>query len=505
MSHFHLNLIKLKKMHHFYRFTYLLITVLLINITTLSSRAETNSSLLAITYVKVVPMDSEYTLKNQTVIIEDGVITAMGKRVPIPEEATVIKGNGKYLMPGLFDMHAHLFFPEEEFPLFIANGVTSIRILFGAPFLQDYQEMIRNGDILGPDIANLASPIIDTPPSRPDFTLVESEAEARQVVSDFVAQGYDSIKLYHTFPLNIYEAAIDQARLEGIPVIGHAPHLGGIQQVFQTPLDSVEHLYCYRGPVPSNFFRDEFVSWAEPFAPGEAANLAQQTAAAGFWNCPTLIVREKFDLRENMLSELEERPEVRFVNPITRTFWDPVAFGLTDADLALMVQGRPQAREMVKALHDAGAPLLLGSDCLNPLVIPGFSIHEELATFVKAGLTPFEALLTGTRDAAAFLGLENERGTVEVGKRADLILLKKNPLKKIKNTQTIEAVIVNGQVFTREELDAQLEALAEQFENPPTQAMLERAERNLAIGLGPCCRHHTGCSPLKHNPSKNSD
>lgn len=384
--------------------------------------------------VAVVPMDGDRVLEGRTVLVRDGVVAAVGEEVAVPGGALRIDGRGRYLMPGLADMHVHNWY-EEEHVLFLANGVTTVRNLWGAPMHVRWRREIEAGERLGPTIRT-TGPIVDgaEPVWQEGAVVVTTPERAREVVADQKAAGYDAVKVYDRLSADAYAALAAAAREAGMRLEGHVPAAVGIGRALEAGQDSVEHLGGY------------------PLANAETmAELAKRTAEAGTWSCVTLVVYAKRD----------PGPEMRYVPPRLRATWGPATVAEVPPPLRELAAMRGRA---ARTLHEATGRVLLGTDCGTPFIVAGWSVHEELALLVGAGLTPYEALSCGTRRAAEYLG--EPSGVVAEGKRADLLLLDANPLEDVANAARIRGVMVRGRWLPREELDRMLETVAASYERP---------------------------------------
>jgi imidazolonepropionase-like amidohydrolase len=429
---------------------------------------------LAFVDVNIVPMDSERIIPHQTVIIDNGRIVKIdhsSKIIP-PKNMVQIVGSGLYLMPGLADMHTHTW-AIADFLLFLANGVTTIRNMWGGRRHLLWRKRIARGELLGPTIFT-AGPIIDgNPPIWNTSKPVVTAQEAREEVSQEKKLGYDFVKVYNRLSIDAYEAIIESARKFGMPVAGHVPTAVGLETALKSG-QTIEHLTGYidaleaddspmRGKLdrPSRRVAVNFLDEAK------LSGIVEATIAANVWNCVTLIVTRKF-VPLKQAQELLRDPIMRFVPPAWFASWDPSKDfrmkDLTDTDFELLRKADDVRTRITRRLHEAGAKILLGTDNPNPFVVPGFSIHEELRNLVDAGLSPYEAIKAGTRDAAWFLEALSEFGTVEVGKRADLILLQANPMENVGNVAKRVGVMVQGEWYTEEELQEMLEKLVGTYE-----------------------------------------
>jgi imidazolonepropionase-like amidohydrolase len=412
-------------------------------------------ALIAFVNVNVVPMDSERILPAQTVIVRADRISEVGPAdtIHVPEGALRIDGRGKYLMPGLVDMHVHQRGEHRKFQLtlFIANGVTTVRNMAGDESVLRFREQIEAGKLVGPTIYT-TGPIIDAyPPPWPGSAVVETPQQAAQVVAEHKKAGYDFIKVYNRLSLECYDAIIEAAAKYGMPVVGHVPRNVGIEHALAAGQHTAEHLYRYGG-----YLEVEGYDGMEKIDEEKLLHIAQATRDSGMWNCVTLV---KFQKASGMTDEEADQerklPCMRYVPPRIRERWTKMR-DLEDAH-SLRLSNR---KRVTKALHDAGAGILLGTDTANPYVVAGFSVHEELNNLVDAGLTPYEAIKAGTRDAAECLGELDEFGTVSPSLRADLILVEANPLTDVNNAARRIGVMVRGRWFAQSELQTMLDALA---------------------------------------------
>ncbi|HUP49992.1 MAG TPA: amidohydrolase family protein [Thermoanaerobaculia bacterium] len=415
---------------------------------------------LAFVGVNLVPMTRELgVVRAQTVIVRDGRIETVGPAAttPVPAGAERIEGRGRYLMPGLADMHVHLEYFESPavLELFLASGVTFVRNMDGRPWILEWKRAIDAGELEGPAIYT-AGPLLDgSPPALPDNTVLATEEEARAAVAGQQAAGYDFIKVYTNLQSKIYEAILDEALQRGMPVAGHVPRRSTMRRALEGHA-SIEHLADFDELIESD---DSPVrgrwDWSKlylamPADPQKTAAAAAQVAAAGVAVVPALVQAQHALARPEVLASWLAREELTAVPPDAVTHWEnrvrAASARLDDEDWQIVERGAANRLALVKALHAAGVTILAGTDTPNPFVVPGASIHRELQLLVAAGLTPKAALAAATREAARFVGQEDEWGTVERGKRADLVLLAGNPLRSIAATATPVVVMVRGVV-----------------------------------------------------------
>jgi len=436
---------------------------------------------LLIGNVNVVDVDGNRVLRDRQVLVDDGVIVSVdtASAGAPPEGLATVDGRGGYLLPGLADMHVHLEYFEDPdmLWLFLANGVTLVRQMDGRPYLVDWRERIRRGELPGPEIVT-AGPIIDgETPVDPEYAAAGSSRAARRIVEQQHRDGYDFIKVYHGLKPAVLNAVFDAAADKGMPVAGHVPFRVGLERILEGGrLGSIEHLDGYDDLVqPLGSPMLEGWNWrkmimAVPVDERRLERVAHQTAESGIWNTPTLAVKDWRWLRPENLVQQQQRKELVFLPDAVVGAWNPAhwtggrgqlyrSFGA--AEFADIEQGFVNSQRIVSALHRHGVGLLAGTDTPNPFIVPGFSLHRELEHLVGAGLTPAEALAASTTNAARYLGRERELGCVAPGCRADLILVADNPLDDIRNLRTIQALLLGGRWILRDELQRHLESLAQ--------------------------------------------
>jgi imidazolonepropionase-like amidohydrolase len=418
----------------------------------------------------VIDCTGAKTKADQTVLIIGDRIQGIGRsdKLKIPRSAQIVDATGKFLIPGLWDMHVH-WYDTYGFSLFVANGVTGIREMFGFPSLLDIRKDITAGALVGPRMV-VASPIVDGPnPIWPDSIVAGNANEGRQAVIKAKADGYDFVKVYSLLPRDAYLAIADQARESKIPFAGHVPSSITATEAAEAGQRSIEHLDGIL--ISCSTREDEMRKIGRTASIEERRNkskvildtLSRSKAKALFanlkrnhvWQCPTLnVLRSMANLDDPGLAE---DPRLKYVSREIRDLWNPKNdFRLksrTAEDYALAKKTYQKQVEVVGEMRRSGLEFLAGTDVLNPYCFPGFSLHDELSLLVGAGLTPMEALQSATRNPARFLGMGKEVGTVQKGKLADLVLLDADPLLDIRNTTKITAVIVNGRLLDRSGLD----------------------------------------------------
>lgn len=413
--------------------------------------------------VNVVSMRDDQVQYNQTVLVEDGRISLIGPvdTTPIPKDIEVVDGTDRFLMPGLAEMHAHVpgvSSPElkRTLTLFAANGVTLLRGMLGQPAHLRLRQSLAQGEEFGPRL-------FTSGPSMNGNSVSGPADGARKVREQFDA-GYDLVKIHPGLTADEFAAIADAANELGIPFAGHVPAAVGLRDALSSGISTIDHLDGYLAalmPADSDasggyggFFD---VLLAGQLGEENIAELAAATVAAGTWNVPTESLFEH-SVSEVTVAELSSRAEMRYMPESTVQQWVRAKQSIEndrDFDPEVARQAIRLRRMLIKALHDAGAGLLLGSDAPQVFNVPGFAVHHELAFLVEAGLTPYEALATGTTAVAEYLG--SNTGMVTVGRDADLILLDADPLADIRNTRRIHGVMLRGSWFSAAALDKRLE------------------------------------------------
>ena len=428
---------------------------------------------LQIVPVNIVSPVSGEILRDRSIVIKDGrianIVPASGN-VELPvgvtqEEPSVIDGRNGYVIPGLAEMHAHVpdrnrgeQYTRDILTLFLANGVTTIRGMLGAPWHLELRDLLERQQWPGPHLIT----------SGPSFNgnSVSSPAQAAQRVRDQVAAGYDFLKLHPGLKAEEFTAIARTAKELNTPFAGHVSTDVGIAAALQAQQATIDHLDGYAQlmvPASSDLFgvAPTFfgVNLGAALNRDMAHDLATRTAAAGVWNVPTQ------SLLENIyggvpVEDLLSRPAMNYVGVDLRKSWTrSVVQGRKSVSETSQRRFIDARRKLIFELQQAGAELLLGSDAPQIMNVPGFSVHEELEFLVSAGLTPLQALQSGTTNPARFFSHE-DRGQITRGMLADLVLLESNPLENISATRNILGVIRGGTWYSRSRLDAMLKDVA---------------------------------------------
>ena len=419
--------------------------------------------------VSVVPMDREQVLANQTVVVRDGRIVYVGdaKGAPPTPGAQRVAGNGKFLMPGLAEMHAHIpggqappEVPRRVLELFALNGVTQIRGMLGDPLHLTLRQQVERGELLGPRIV-VGGPSLNG-------NSVATPAQAAAAVTAQKSAGYDLLKIHPGIKREVFDTLAATADRVGIRFAGHVPFDVGVRRAIESKFASIEHLDGYlEAMVPaSRTVTEEQIGF---FGSGisEFVDLSQLPALVADTKRNGVLVAPTEALMVNMASEesvdeMVKRPEMKYWFPNQVSQWANATRSIRanpTFDAAHRSRFRALRKTLIRAMRDGGVGFILASDAPQMWNVPGFSTTHELVSLVAAGLTPYEALRSGTVNVAAAIGESKDAGTVERGKRADLILLDGNPLADVRHVGRPAGVMLRGKWLGREELDRRLAAL----------------------------------------------
>jgi imidazolonepropionase-like amidohydrolase len=433
----------------------------------------------AFTNVNVIPMDRERVLQDQTVVVQDGRITSFGSAasVSVPAGATRIDARGKFLMPGIAEMHGHLIAVNPQAPnaatqatlaedvlfLYVAAGATTVRGMQGHVSQLEHRRRVESGELIGPRLY-LAAPSL----GGVGGNAVTDAEVARQRVRDAKQAGFDLLKVHEGLSPQVYAAIVDEAKKQGLPWGGHISNFVHLSGALAAKQSTIDHLDNYlEAMTPNN---------GAGIAPGQLAlmadesripELAQATRAAGVAVVPTSSLWETLrGARE--VAELQTRPELKYVPQTMRQGWTNQATNARQNANPEAARREVELRDKVlKALNEAGVPILMGTDAPQVFSVPGFSLYHELPVMVRAGMTPYQVLASGTINVARFFGTESETGTIGNGKRADLLLLDANPLQNIDNIQRRAGVMVNGRWLPETEIQRRLSEITARYAGGP--------------------------------------
>ena len=426
------------------------------------------SQTIAFTNATVIPMDRERSLERHTIIVRGDRIVEVGPSatVRVPGGATEVNAQGKFIIPGLAEMHAHIpggnaprEFTDRVLALYVLNGVTTVRGMLGSPLHLELRSKAASGEIFGPTIYT-------TGPSFNGQSVTSPEV-GMQMVRDQKTGGYDLLKIHPGIARAAYDSIAATATRLGIPFAGHVPADVGVRRAIEVKQASIDHLDGYleamiaadkRASAPQSAWFGinivPLVDWSL------LAPLARATVANNVWVVPTETIMESQSVGN--LEEMLAWPEMRYWPENQRTAWTNAFRNFRSQPFwsqqagAAFVSAR---RRLMKELHDAGVKFLLGSDAPQVWNVPGFSIHREAKQMVAAGLTPYQVLASGTRNVGEYFGAAREFGTIEAGKRADLVVLDADPLRDIGNTSQIFGVMARGRWLDKAEITRRLAAL----------------------------------------------
>jgi imidazolonepropionase-like amidohydrolase len=439
--------------------------------------------------VRIVDVTRGEVLSAGTVVVRAGKIAEIrsgerGYRHETRPGSVVLDASGMFLIPGLWDMHAHIRDPEREFRMLVANGVLGIRDMGGEPEkIFRWREQAASGALQGPRIV-ACGPIVDGPePSNPPISVVVRDAaEGRAIVEKLKTMGADCVKVHDRVPLDAYRAIADQARRSGLPLVGHIPVRVPTLAAVEAGQRSVEHQIGLRGAslaerevmeaeakqnvIAEAMKKGDFSLIPEAIArkgsllldrfdSRRAQELYRAFVKHGTYLDPTLVTQYALTFVDEL--SRREDPRMKYIPAAEREYWKPEKGMLTryrtPAYIAYRKREFAKTLEQIPVARRAGVSFVAGTDMWLPYVYPGFSTHDEMALFVQAGLSPIEALRTATLNPARLLRLESSTGSIRTGMAADLVLLAADPLKDIANTKKIAAVILRGKLLRRADLD----------------------------------------------------
>lgn len=443
-------------------------SILFIVLTSISFAQEiisNKSKEIIFTNVNVIPMDREQVLENQTVVVKDGKIAAIGNNAKYGKDALVINAKGKYLTPGWSEMHAHVPPIDDMQPmkdvliLYLANGITTIRGMLGHPKHLELRSKIRSGEILGPNFYTTG----------PSFNgqSVQTPERGIEMVKEQKAAGYDYMKMHPGLTKETFPAIIKTANELNMPFVGHVSFQVGVWKAIEAGYSSIDHM-------------DGFI---DVITPGADTLAEQQIGLFGAWIgyradvskatklinalkekniavVPTMALGERWQ-SPLPAEEYTKAPEMKYMKPEEIKNWVNAKNSYLNSPLFTKEHAAKYLevrRKLIYECYKNGVQVLLGSDGPQVFNVPGFSIHHEMKYLVDAGLTPYETLKTGTVNVAAYLKKDNS-GMIKAGNVSDLVLLNGNPLKDINQTKNIEGVMIGNQWLSKEYLAKELKKL----------------------------------------------
>lgn len=410
---------------------------------------------VAFVNVNVLPMTSETVLEGQTVVVRDGRIIAVGADVEVPAGATQVDGTGKFLMPGLAEMHGHIPPPnapqayiEHVLFLYLSQGITTVRGMLGQPGQLDLRERALAGDLDSPTLY-LAGPSFNG-------NSVSSPEQAAEMVRAQHAEGWDLLKIHPGLTRPEYNAMAETAREVGITFAGHVPAEVGLLHALEQKQLTIDHVDGY----------NEYLNGFEgPIDEAQLAEVVRLTREAETWIVPTMAVWETL-YGVNDIEMLSAYPELQYMPPQIVAQWkaaDTQRRNNPNFNLDASQRAINNRVVILAALHEGGVPILMGTDAPQQFSVPGFSLHRELKIMEQAGMTPYEILHSGTVNVGRYFADKDTFGSVAEGHRADLVLLDANPLTNLNNTTQIAGVMARGRWWSRADIDARLADIAQTY------------------------------------------
>ena len=418
-----------------------------------------HAPVMVFTNVTVVPMDSDRILEGYTVVVEGERIVAMGPNgdIGLPKESLVIDGTGKFLMPGLAEMHGHIPPPsdaateiENVLFLYVANGITTVRGMLGYPGQLDLRAQALAGQIVSPTLY-LAGPSFNG-------GSVTSPAQASARVRSQKDEGWDLLKIHPGVTRAEYDALAKTANEVGIAFGGHVPAEVGIEHAIEMGQLTFDHLDGYGAFLDGS---------SGPVDRSKLHSIVKKTVDAGAWVVPTMVLWETI-LGVGELSEMMRWPELKYVSARTVSSWERAFQGRTSGGVNLNASyNLADARmEILAALNDAGANILMGTDAPQQFSVPGFSLHREMEKMVDAGMSTYDVLKSGTKNVGVYFDDKDTFGTIAVGQRADLLLLDANPLESVRNVSRRSGVMVRGSWISENDIQNRLGQIASSYQRP---------------------------------------
>ncbi|MCH8121645.1 MAG: amidohydrolase family protein [Bacteroidetes bacterium] len=408
--------------------------------------------------VTVIPMTGERVLMNQTVVVEGDRIVAIGPvgDVHIPKSAMIIDGEGKFLIPGLSEMHGHIPPPtqskqniENVLFLYVANGITTVRGMLGYENQLELKERAFNGEIVSPNLY-LAGPSFNG-------NSINSPEQAIQRVRAQVIEGWDLLKIHPGLKIEEYDAMAETAREQGIRFGGHVPADVGIEHAIEMGQETFDHLDGYVEYV---------VDEAGYIDENRLTDIVKRSKEAGIWVVPTMVLWETI-LGVGDLDAMKEFPELQYVSPRSVQGWVNAferRVGNPDFDPMYMNNIANARMRILSELHQQGVRILMGTDAPQQFSVPGFSLHREMEKMVEAGMSPFEVLKSGSTNVGEYFQNEDDFGTIQVGQRADLVLLNADPLASVRNISKRSGVMVKGRWLSEEDIQDRLDEIRQSYD-----------------------------------------
>ncbi len=460
-----------------------LLSLLILTLSLLTPENAPDQNDLFITNTNIITLDDETILEQKDIRISDGVISEIGQNLSIPKNSRVVDGTGLYVMPALFDMHAHISYlnpwHQYQLALYPYFGVHHVNIMTGSDGLLDVAGKYNSGAVTPGPTITLASELIDgDPPMWGDDhngPVLTHPAEVDSVLQALKAKSYRDLKVYNRLSEEVYSSILESAAEMDLRVVGHMPHGLAPNDRLDYRHQRIDHLEGYLelaydgdlSELPSDYM-ERRQALMDGYSRDKMKQAAKRTAERGIWNTPTHVLYSSLT-DTSYVSEMMEGEFSSLLDPGIVQFWSGPASNPQIMPHLSSEQFRDIHRHMVGALHRAGARILAGTDAPMPVLLFGHSVHQELKYFTEAGMSPYEALKTATVYPAEYLGLEKS-GKVLPKYHANLLILRNNPLDNIENTLTIEAMILESEYVTRKELRSEISRIRNNLEEMMNQS-----------------------------------
>lgn len=437
-----------------------------------------SATVYAIKDITIVDVEKGILIPERTVLVVNDRIDKIGpyEKIKIPEGATVIDGQGLYLMPGLVDAHVHYYDAPVFGRVLLANGVLLVRDM-GMPneYILPLRDQLNRGEILGPDMVAAGAMLDGISPVIPTISIsVSTPEEGRAAVQAQIAAGANMIKVYSKLDRAVYLAIAEEAHRSGIQVVGHVPDTVYIEDAAAAGQSSIEHWFGF-DKVIARLLGEQvefqytgigsgfgYLMRLEEIDPQALQDVYRRLKKNGVTMDPTVVIFRNWPTVDSL--ELQSLPHGEYISHDLFSMWKAQWAGQTEFP-DLFWQNWAQ---MVKQMNEAGIPLMVGTDLMCPGLVPGYSVHEEMQIWQEAGIPPADILRSATLVPAQFMGLENRLGSIQEGRAASMILVRGNPLDDIRNAQQIESIFLRGKYFSREDLDQLLAEARELAKQPVT-------------------------------------
>ncbi len=402
-----------------------------------------NESKVAFTHVNIIPMDSNHVLTDKTVLVENGIITGIYDEFETSQNIKMVDGQLKYLAPGLIDAHAHIF-DRSDLALNLSQGVTTVRNMMGFPMHLRWRSEVNNNLFPGASIYTAGPTLNMGSDSGPFHKVLKNSNEGRKAVKLTKSKGYDFVKIYDGLTEEVFKAIMDEAKLQSIKVAGHPPRAVNLETLANSDIVSIEHAEeIFQGMM--NY----------KYSTKKTDSIAKILSEREIYVTPTLIIYHYLYRTMNEDREFLDSIPQEYINPLTRFIGNKQLEGYLNMDekgKKYSASKSAALSEILSILHQNNVPLLLGTDLGPNLTVAGYILHSEIELWRKAGVEDYEIIKAGTINVAKALDIDDKVGTIEIGKRADFILVDQNPLEDARNLRRISGVFHNSSWYDSERL-----------------------------------------------------